>query len=747
MLAPLIALLLAAGPALPPDVDPFLRDLAETRRFMAGRPTQVQLTADGKAALFLRSGSRSRVQALYETRLETGETRALVTPETLSGGALVPTRGEAARLERQRITARGLTHYELSGDGKRVAFAVGGRLWLLDRGTGAVQPLPAENVIDPRFSPDGRSIAFVQERDLRVLDLGTGAVRRLTRSTSEAVSFGVAEFVAQEEMDRDHGFWWSPDSKRLAYAEVDESNVEKRLLCDPARPEAPCDALRYPRAGTPNAAVRLLVAPAAGGRAVVVRWDSKRFPYLATVRWERGGPLTVLVQNRTQTEELLLSVDPATGTTRVLLEERDPAWVNLWQDFPRWLEDGSGFLWVTERSGWPEVELRAPSGEKRATVVPGRLNFVELAGVDQSGAIWFTGAPDPTQTVLYRVEPGGSPEAIHTGERGPAIRKAIAARSGDAVAVSWSTLRALPRWAVFSGRGEKRADLPSVAEEPPFAPTTELRKVGAGEGLWTALLLPRGARRGERLPVVVSVYGGPSDPRAAHRPMLTDQWLADQGFAVVLVDGRGTSRRGRAFETAVKGDFAETPLADQVAGLRALARERPELDLSRVGIHGWSFGGYAAALAALMRPDVFRAALAGAPVSEWRDYDTHYTERYLGLPGEDPAAYDRSSLLPLAGSRARERGVPDARLLLVHGTADDNVWFSHTLRLADALFRAGRPFELVPIAGATHLVPDPLATAREQELLVRFFREALLLPAEPHLPAPRREKDGTPAVR
>ncbi|HYG67558.1 MAG TPA: DPP IV N-terminal domain-containing protein, partial [Anaeromyxobacteraceae bacterium] len=691
MLAPLIALALAAAPALPPDVDPFLRQLAETRRFAAGRPTQVTLTPDGKAALFLRSGPRSRVQALWETSLETGETRALVTPEALSGGAALPTRGEAARLERQRITARGITHYELSADGKRVAFAVGGRLWLLERGGGAPRPLPAENVIDPRFSPDGRRIAFVKGRDLHVLDLASGRVGRLTRSPGEAVSFGVAEFVAQEEMDRDEGYWWSPDAKRIAYAEVDEAAVERRLLCDPARPEEPCDTFRYPRAGTPNAAVRLLVAPVSGGRAVPVRWDAQAFPYLATVKWDRGGPLTILVQNRTQTEERLLAVDAATGATRLLLEERDAAWVNLWQDFPRWLEDGSGFLWVTERSGWPEVELRAPSGERRATVVPGRFNLVELAGVEASGAIWFTGAPDPTQTILYRVAPGGAPVAIPAGGNGPAMRKAIAARTGDAVAVSWSTLTELSRWAVFSARGEKRADLPSVAEEPGFAPTTTLRKVGPGDGLWTALILPRDARPGARLPVVVSVYGGPSGPRAVHRPHLSEQWLADQGFAVVLVDGRGTSRRGRAFETAVKGDFATIPLEDQIAGLRALARERPELDVSRVGIHGWSFGGYAAALAALARPDVFRAALAGAPVSEWRDYDTHYTERYLGLPGPDAAAYDRSSLLPLA-ARAPAPGTPAARLLVVHGTADDNVWFSHALKLVDALFRAGRPF-------------------------------------------------------
>lgn len=725
MLSSLVLLALAAGPAVPSDVDPFLGQYAETGRFAAGRPTQVTLSPDGRSALFLRSGARSRVQALHETRLDTGETRVLADPAAL-GAAALPTRGEAARLERQRITARGITHYELSPDGGRVAFALGGRLWLLERASGKARPLPAEGVLDPRFSPDGRALAFVKDRDLYVLPLDGGAPRRLTRASGEAISNGLAEFVAQEEMDRDHGYWWSPDGRRLAYAEVDESGVERRLRCDPAHPEAGCEEMRYPRAGTPNAKVRLLVEPAAGGRAVQVRWDAERFPYLATVAWDRGGPLVLLVQNRAQTEERLLAADPETGATRVLLEERDPAWVLLSQDFPRWLPDGSGFLWLSDRSGWPEVELRGPDGSRKGVVVPGALNFAELAGVDAEGTVWFTGAPDPTQTVLYRVRRGGAPEPVAAGEAGPASRRAVVGRAPGVVAVTWQTLRALPRTAVFDGDGRRLAELPSVAEEPPFTATTELRKVGDGEGLFTAVLRPRSWTKGTRLPVIVDVYGGPSGPRAVQRPQLLDQWLADQGFAVVLVDGRGTSRRGRAFERAVKGDFSEIPLADQIAGLTALARECPELDLDRVGIEGWSFGGYAAALAALRRPDLFRVALAGAPVSDWLDYDTYYTERYLGLPAANPDGYARSSLL---GLPAKAPGARSARLVIVHGTADDNVHLWHGLKLADALFRAGRPFEFVPIAGATHLVSDPLASAREAERMVRLFREALA-PAE-----------------
>ena len=271
---------------------------------------------------------------------------------------------------------------------------------------------------------------------------------------------------------------------------------------------------------------------------------------------------------------------------------------------------------------------------------------------------------------------------------------------------------------MFAEDGRLRAELPSVAEEPSLAPTTELRRVGAGDGLWTAVIRPHGLAPGERRPVVVDVYGGPAEPRAARLPMLAEQWLADQGFIVIRVDGRGTTRRGRAFARALRGDFSEAVLDDQIAGLRALAAELPELDLDRVGIAGWSFGGYAAALAVLRRPDVFRAAVAGAPVVDWLDYDTYYTERYLGLPQVNRDGYARSSLLGWAPALSRP-------LLVLHGTADDNVSFSHALLLADALFRAGRPFELVPIAGATHMVPDPTASVRRWEATAAFLGRSL----------------------
>ncbi len=705
--------------------EPFLRQYAETRRFANGRPASARLAPGGDAVLFLRSPPRSPVQSLWETDLGTGRTRLLADPEAaLAGAAARLSAAERARLERQRITARGFTHFELARDGRTVLLGLGGRLLALDRASGAGTVLPAgEGALAPRLSPDGGRVAYVRDGDLHVLGLRARRERRLTRARAPWVSHGLAEFVAQEEMHRAEGFWWSPDGRRVAVQETDEREVDQLVLADPMHPDREPHRLAYPRAGRANARVRLGVVPAAGGRIAWIRWDARRWPYLAAARWDAGGPLVLLVQDRAQRSERLLAADPRSGATRLLLEERDDAWLNLVPGMPRWLEDGRGFLWVTERRGAPELELRGPRGEPRAGLVGPALGFVALCGADARGTIYFTCCgDDPTGERLFRVREGEEPEPIPLPDDEPSHVSASVADDGSALLVTRATASRLPRTEALRPDGTLVAELPSVAERPPFLPRVELRKVGQGEGLWTALVRPRGAAAGARLPVVVSVYGGPlpaayTPMGASHAPRLLDQWLADRGFLVFSADGRGTPRRGRAFERAIRGDLT-LPLDDQVTALRALAREVPEMDLGRVGIVGWSFGGYLAALAAMRRPDVFRAAVAGAPVVDFAAYDTHYTERYLGLPDEHPEAYARSSLLTHAAGLERP-------LLVIHGTADDNVWFQHALALSDALFRAGRHHELLPLSGLTHQVPDPVVMERMWERIAAFFREHL----------------------
>jgi dipeptidyl-peptidase-4 len=278
----------------------------------------------------------------------------------------------------------------------------------------------------------------------------------------------------------------------------------------------------------------------------------------------------------------------------------------------------------------------------------------------------------------------------------------------------------MPRATVCRADGTPVGELPSVAEEPPFVPNAELLKVGEGDGYHAAVVRPRQFKAGTNYPVIAHVYGGPTHQvvTASMGTRLIDQWLADQGFIVVSVDNRGTPGRGRAWEKAVRDKFGSVPLADQVAGLKALGRKFPEMDMERTGVYGWSFGGYLAALAVLREPDVFKAAVAGAPVVDWLDYDTHYTERYLGLPDKHSAAYSEASLLTYADELRRP-------LLLIHGTADDNVYFRHTLKLANALFRAGREFDLLPLPGLTHMVPDPVVMQRMYGRFAAYFKKHL----------------------
>ncbi len=397
--------------------------------------------------------------------------------------------------------------------------------------------------------------------------------------------------------------------------------------------------------------------------------------------------------------------------------------MNLRHDGPRWLADGT-FLWSGEHAGGLRLEHRNANGSLKEVLVGPEAGFRGLLDLDpETGRFVFSAGTDPTRDQLYRQSVGeGRAEALTHGTG------LHAASFGDGHDV-WVGLEmpadGMPRSTVYKADGTAAGTLPSVAEEPPFKPRAELVNVGGGDGFYAAVIRPRDFQPARRYPVVVHVYGGPGHQQvlAAMNTRLLDQWIADQGFIVVSVDNRGTPGRGRDWERAVSRKFGSVPLDDQVAGLKALGAKYPEMDLGRVGVYGWSFGGYMSALSVLKRPDVYKAAVAGAPVVDWLDYDTHYTERYLGLPQSDAAAYKDSSLLTYADGLSRP-------LLLVHGTADDNVYFRHTLKLTDALFRAGKDFEVLPLSGLTHMVPDPVVTQRLYARIAGHFRQHLGRPSD-----------------
>jgi dipeptidyl-peptidase-4 len=564
------------------------------------------------------------------------------------------------------------------------------------------------SVVDPRPSPTGRHVAWVAGGAVHVLEVGTGATRVLAADDDPNVTWGLAEYIAAEEMGRLRGYWWSPDGRAIAACRVDTSAVTRWWLHEPATPDVPPRSLPYPAAGGTNARVDLSVIDL-GGHRTTVTWDQDRWPYLAVVRWDRGTPLTLAVQSRDQRAVQILTAPDEGGAARPLHQVTGAPWVELVPGAPRWTPDGR--LVTVEDDPASDTRRLVVDGASRS---PTGLHIDAVLAARSDAVIVSGNTADATRTTLWHVPyDGGTAAPLVPGD---GVRSGVVA-GGTVVETSQqaddSTVVTTVR-----RNGTPVAVIPHVARTPPLRPRPRFAQLGA-RGMHAALLLPSW-HSDEQLPVLLDPYGGPHARRVRriNRAYLSSQWFAEAGFAVLVVDGRGTPGRGLTWEHAVHGDLATHALADQHDGLLAAAARWPVLDLDRVAIRGWSFGGYLAALAVLRRPDVFHAAVAGAPVTEWRLYDTHYTERYLGDPAAQPQAYDHSSLLRDAAALRRP-------LLLLHGMADDNVVSAHTLQLSRALLAAGRPHTVLPLSTTTHVARDPGQEASLLQIQLQFIRDAL----------------------
>ena len=691
------------------DIEAFPGQLARTQDFTLGVPRAFTLSPDGQRLLFLRSrGPEDRTSCLW--LLDADVERLLADPDTLGqAGGGVP-EAELVRRERARERGTGIVAYAADTAARTVVFALNGELWTVDTGGGRPRRVAAaEPVIDPRADPTGRYVAYVSDGDLRVTGLAdVGGDRLLSDPADSAdprVTWGLPEHVASESMYRYRGYWWSPDGTRLLAARADVTPVARWWIGDPADPARPPREVAYPMAGTANAAVSLHILGLDGTR-VDVAWDRASFEYLPAASWDEHGPL-ISVQSRDQRTLRVLAVDPGTGETAVLHEQRDAAWVELIAGTPA--RTASGKLVLTEdRGGTRHLVV---DGTK---VTPEGLQIREVVAVDGESVL-FLASDEPTEQHLWLYQDGAPRRlsdgpGMHTGQR-----------AGDAIVLSSFTDDG---HAVRVIRPDTKDTPVRCLDAAPLLPP-RITWLSAGErAIRTALLLPSWYRPGERrLPVLLSPYGGPAAQlvvRARHGWLCEAQWFAESGFAVLIADGRGTPGRGPAWEKTVHLDKLSAPLEDQVIALRAAAEQCQDLDLERVGIRGWSFGGTLAAAAVLRRPDVFHAAVAGAPAIDQRLYDTHWSERFLGHPDQEPEAYDRSSLLLDAPALRRP-------LLLVHGMADDNVVPAHTLRLSAALLAASRPHQVLPLSGMTHMPTTEPGMAGLLRHQLAFFRDALNL--------------------
>jgi dipeptidyl-peptidase-4 len=712
--------------------DSFPRQRARTVRFTLGVPRSFHVSSDGQRIVFLRSkNGTDPVTCLWVLDLGSGRAaeRLVVDPVTLGGSADEPSE-ERARRERSREAAGGVVAFATDAATEMATFALAGRVYVtsLAAGGGARAVGAAEPAIDPRPDPGGQRIAYVCNGALRIADLASGSDAELIgprpgqRGSEADVSYGLAEFVAAEEMRRFRGYWWSPDGSALLVARVDNAAVQHWHIADGAHPERPATEIRYPSAGTANADVSLLVV-GLDGSAVPVRWDSAAFPYLAFASWDAEGPLLV-VQSRDQKEMRLLAADPATGETRCLRADSDADWIDIVPGVPARLDDGR-IAWTAE-AGDARRLLVATAGELSSgtaePVTPAGMQVREILSVDGDTVLFAASEEEPAEIGIWAYTGGGHLARVSAeGGVSRAVRAGgttvLSRRSMDGPGVEVTVLRA----------GSPVTAIESVAEQPKITPRVTFLRAGQRE-LRTALLLPAWYHPGDggpALPVLMDPYGGPHAQRvlAEQDAYLASQWFADQGFAVIVADGRGVPGRGSAWDRAIAGDFAGPTVEDQADALVSVAEQCARdglaaLDLGKVGIRGWSFGGYLAALAVLRRPDVFHAGVAGAPVTEWRMYDTHYTERYLGDPRTAPEVYDNSSLIPGAGKLSRP-------LMIIHGLADDNVVVAHSLRLSSALLAAGRPHTFLPLPGVTHMATQEEVAQNLLLLQVDFLKQAL----------------------
>lgn len=692
---------------------------------LTGRmPTQARWSPDGRLLAYIVRADEGERRDLWVVDPAQGEKRVLVRYEQLTQLAPAPEQATTSERERERLLRYAVAAYLWSPDSQSILFTSAGQLYLFDLAAGKAQLLAPgkRGVDDPKFSPDGKWISFVYQHDLWLVPAAGGAEKQLTTGGNENILHGDLDWVYPEELAVRTGYHWSPDSRRIAFLELDEHSVPTYPISDLVSLEARVDFQRYPKAGDPNPKVRvgIVAVDAAGGPAGPVVWLDRAAEYIPRIAWVDGERLAVQLLNRAQTELELVIVDPATGRSRSLLTESDPHWVNVSDDLT-FLPQSGEFLWSSERTGFRHLYLYDLDGTLKRALTAGDWEVQEVVGVDaQAGWIYYTSTErNPLGSDLYRVKLDGSGRELLTQSRG--THGIVMNSAANAYLDTYSALATVPEVTVRhlpTGRATlvqkaRPVDAFDLVEPEPVSLTAPDGALVRGQ-----LLKPRRLEPGRKYPVLLYVYGGPRAPTIRDawggNRYLFHQYLVQQGFVVFQVDDRASSLPGHKYEVALYRSYGPTALADHRVAVDYL-RSLKFVDPGRIAVWGWSGGGFTTCFD-LTHSDLFKVGIAVAPVTDWHLYDSIYTERYMGLPQQEAEAYRQTS----AAEAARNL---HGRLLLVHGAVDDNVHFQNTFQFIQALIDAGKPFDLLVYPQKTHSIQG----AKTQLHLFRAFTDYLKL--------------------
>ena len=701
----------------------------------------VSLSPDGQLVAFLRSREDDvDVQDLWAAPIGEGEPYKLIDARALVPDAGELSEAEKARRERMRISARGVVDYSWDQQGRYILAPLEGDIFLASRADGKVRRLTetAADEIDAKVSPKGRYVSWVRDQNLVVYDLATGQETPITDDGSGLITWATAEFIAQEEMDRDTGYWWSPDERYIALTRVDESPVDIVPRFEITGAGATMVEQRYPRAGRPNAVVELYVRDLQGGGRVKVDLGSNTDIYLARVDWAGDGK-TLYVQRHSRDQKTLdlLSVDPATGASRVILSQKAQAWVDLNNDF-HVLADGR-FIWSNEDSGWRHLYLYDRNGRQLRAITRGDYPVKHLDGVnEQTGEVYFTasmrdGKELPIEQQMFRASLNRTVDPVAVTPAGGWWSVSV---NGPATAYvgNYSDPKTPPQSALYRIDGTRvrwieENKLDAAHAFAPYVSRLRAPEFGSmqshGETLVWRMTTPPDFDPSKKYPVVMQVYGGPGTGAGVQKSWqpLTNQLLTEAGYIVFRVDNRGEGDRSQAFETSIYRRLGIPAVEDQALAAKWL-KTLPYVDADRIAMMGWSFGGFLSLLAVTEPEAGLASALAGAAPTEWSLYDTHYTERYMSTPQANPEGYAATDVLPRLDDLT-------GRLLILHGMADDNVIFGNATRVIDALQAKSTPFEMMLYPGQRHGVRGEPRQLQQWRTYLNFLDRTIGKRAEP----------------